>query len=94
MAANEPIQKKMVIVGDSFCGKTCLYTTFVKDRFPVDYVPRVFESFLGDIRVDGKTVELGYFDTVGDDQYDSLRPFSYSNTDVILMCFSIDNPES
>ena len=94
MAANEPIRKKMVIVGDSFCGKTCLYTTFVKDRFPVDYLPRVFESYVGDIRVDGKTVELAFWDTVGDDQYDSLRPLSYPDTNVILMCFSIDNPES
>ena len=94
MAANRPIRKKIVIVGDGSCGKTCLYTSFVKDRFPVEYVPRVFESYVGDIRVDGKTVELAFWDTVGDEEYDRLRPLSYPNTDVILMCFSIDSPDS
>ena len=94
MAANRPIRKKMVTVGDSSCGKTCLYTSFVKDRFPVEYVPRVFESYVGDIRVNGTTIELAFWDTVGDEEYDRLRPLSYPNTDVILMCFSIDSPNS
>ena len=94
MPANRPISVKMVIVGDSSCGKTCLYTTFVRDRFPVEYVPTVFESYVGDIRVDGKTVELGFWDTVGNEDYDRLRPLSYPNTGVFLMCFSIDSPES
>ena len=69
MAANRPIRKKIVTVGDSSCGKTCLYTTFVRDRFPVEYVPSVFESYVGDIRVDGKRVELAFWDTVGDEEY-------------------------
>jgi len=94
MAANRPIRKKIVTVGDSSCGKTCLHTTFVRDRFPVEYVPRVFESHVFDIRVDGKTVELALWDTVGDEEYDRLRPLSYPDTDVFLMCFSIDSPES
>ena len=94
MAANRPIRKKIVTVGDSSCGKTCLYTTFVRDRFPVEYVPSVFESYVGDIRVDGKIVELAFWDTVGDEEYARLRPLSYPDTDVYLMCFSIDSPES
>ena len=53
-----------------------------------------FESYVGDIRVDGKTVELGFWDTVGNEDYDRLRPLSYPNTGVFLMCFSIDSPES
>ena len=96
MEANEPISKKIAIVGDGSCGKTCLYTRFVKDRFPEEYVPRVFESYVGDIRVDGTTVELAFWDTIGDEQYayDRLRPLSYLDTDVFLMCFSIDSPKS
>ena len=30
----------------------------------------------------------------GQEEYDSLRRLSYPNTDVVLMCFSLDNPES
>ena len=39
-------------------------------------------------------VELSLWDTQGQDEYDKLRPLSYPDTDVILMCFSIDNPAS
>lgn len=95
MAANRPIRKKMVTVGDGSCGKTCLYIRFARDRFPEEYVPRVFEgSYLGSIKVDGKTVDLTFWDTVGDEEYDRLRPLSYPDTDVILMCFPIDCPQS
>ncbi|KAG3274177.1 transforming protein RhoA-like, transcript variant X2 [Ictidomys tridecemlineatus] len=68
------LRKKLVIVGDGACGKTCLLIVFSKDQFPEAYMPTVFENYVED--------------------YDRLRPLSYPDTDVILMCFSIDSPES
>ncbi|XP_072038264.1 ras-like GTP-binding protein RHO [Amphiura filiformis] len=88
------IRKKLVIVGDGACGKTCLLIVFSKDQFPEVYVPTVFENYVADIEVDGKQVELALWDTAGQEDYDRLRPLSYPDTDVILMCFSIDNPDS
>jgi len=89
-----PPRKKLVIVGDGACGKTCLLTTFSKDQFPEDHIPTVFETDVADIEVDGTFVELALWDTAGQEDYDRLRPLSYPHTDVILMCFSIDNPDS
>ncbi|KAI6200821.1 Ras family protein [Aphelenchoides besseyi] len=88
------IRKKLVIVGDGACGKTCLLIVFSKDQFPDVYVPTVFENYVADIEVDGKQVELALWDTAGQEDYDRLRPLSYPDTDVILMCFSIDSPDS
>lgn len=88
------IRKKLVIVGDGACGKTCLLIVFSKDQFPEVYVPTVFENYVADIEVDGKQVELALWDTAGQEDYDRLRPLSYPDTDVILMCFSIDSPDS
>ncbi|XP_027788663.2 transforming protein RhoA-like isoform X2 [Marmota flaviventris] len=68
------LRKKLVIVGDGACGKTCLLIVFSKDQFPEAYMPTVFENYVED--------------------YDRLRPLSYPDTDVILMCFAIDSPES
>uniref|UniRef100_A0A672JI39 Ras homolog family member A n=1 Tax=Salarias fasciatus TaxID=181472 RepID=A0A672JI39_SALFA len=48
------IRKKLVIVGDGACGKTCLLIVFSKDQFPEVYVPTVFENYVADIEVDGK----------------------------------------
>lgn len=50
------IQKKLAIVGDNGCGKTCLLIVFTKDKFPEVYVPRRFEPYVTDIEVDGKQV--------------------------------------
>jgi len=50
------LRKKLVIVGDGACGKTCLLIVFSKDQFPEVYVPTVFENYVADIEVDGKQV--------------------------------------
>lgn len=56
------IRKKLVIVGDGACGKTCLLIVFSKDQFPEVYVPTVFENYVADIEVDGKQVrQLPFF---------------------------------
>ncbi|CAF0757203.1 unnamed protein product [Adineta ricciae] len=88
------IRKKLVIVGDGACGKTCLLIVFSKDQFPEVYVPTVFENYVSDIEIDGKQIELALWDTAGQEDYDRLRPLSYPDTDVILMCFAIDSPDS
>ena len=56
------IRKKLVIVGDGACGKTCLLIVFSKDQFPEVYVPTVFENYVADIEVDGKQVCSTAFD--------------------------------
>ncbi len=52
------IRKKLVIVGDGACGKTCLLIVFSKDQFPEVYVPTVFENYVADIEVDSKQVRM------------------------------------
>ncbi|XP_074050993.1 rho-related GTP-binding protein RhoB [Macrotis lagotis] len=88
------IRKKLVVVGDGACGKTCLLIVFSKDEFPEVYVPTVFENYVADIEVDGRQVELALWDTAGQEDYDRLRPLSYPDTDVVLLCFSADSPDS
>ncbi len=44
------IRKKLVIVGDGACGKTCLLIVFSKDQFPEVYVPTVFENYVRTLR--------------------------------------------
>jgi Ras family protein A len=58
------------------------------------YVPTVFENYLAYLEIDGVALELALWDTAGQEDYDRLRPLSYPETDVILICFSIGNPDS
>jgi small GTP-binding protein len=57
-------------------------------------VPTVYENYVADLEVDGKAIELSLWDTAGQEDYDRLRPLSYPESDVILIAFSIDSPES
>ncbi|XP_022784452.1 ras-like GTP-binding protein Rho1 [Stylophora pistillata] len=89
------IDKKLVIVGDSGCGKTSLMLSFACKKFPEEFVPTVFDGgYRAVIRVDGDTVGLGFWDTLAQAEYERLRPLSYHGADVILMCFSIGSPDS
>ncbi|CAO3695325.1 unnamed protein product [Rhizopus stolonifer] len=88
------IRRKLVIVGDGACGKTCLLIVFSKGTFPEFYVPTVFENYVADVEVDGKHVELALWDTAGQEDYDRLRPLSYPDSHVILICFAVDSPDS
>ncbi|SCU87409.1 LADA_0E03840g1_1 [Lachancea dasiensis] len=88
------IRRKLVIVGDGACGKTCLLIVFSKGQFPEVYVPTVFENYVADVQVDGRNVELALWDTAGQEDYDRLRPLSYPDSNIVLICFSIDLPDS
>jgi len=50
------IRKKLVIVGDGACGKTCLLVMFSRDEFPESYIPTVFEVSVADLTVNGRKV--------------------------------------
>ena len=53
-----------------------------------------FENYVADVEVDGNHVELALWDTAGQEDYDRLRPLSYPDTHVILICFAVDSPDS
>ncbi|KAH3673683.1 hypothetical protein WICMUC_003499 [Wickerhamomyces mucosus] len=88
------IKRKLVIVGDGACGKTSLLYVFSLGEFPTEYHPTVFENYVTDCRVDGKAVQLALWDTAGQEEYERLRPLSYSKAHVILIGYAIDQPES
>jgi len=80
---------KLVVVGDGAVGKTSLLISYATDKFPIEYVPTVFENYTAQMKLNDETILLHLWDTAGQEEYDRLRPLSYPGADVVILCFSL-----
>ncbi|RIB21137.1 cell division control protein 42 [Gigaspora rosea] len=86
---------KCVIVGDNSVRKTELLIAYTTNKFPFEYVPTVFDNYAVTVMIGDEPYTLGLFDTAGQEEvYDRLRPLTYPQTDVFLVCFSVTSPAS
>uniref|UniRef100_A0A0L8H8T6 Rho-related GTP-binding protein RhoU n=2 Tax=Octopus bimaculoides TaxID=37653 RepID=A0A0L8H8T6_OCTBM len=90
----QPPKVKCVLVGDGAIGKTSLIVSYTTNGYPTEYVPTAFDNYSVVVSVNNKPVSLQLCDTAGQDDFDSLRPLCYPNTDVFLLCFSVVCPSS
>lgn len=87
-------RRKLVIVGNGGTGKTSLLMVQARGAFPSEYVPTVFENYVSEVFVDKKCIDLALWDTAGQEDYDRLRPLSYPDTDVVVLCYAVNDRQS
>ena len=86
----EEIQrKKCLLIGDGNVGKTCLIMTQATGQFPPGWTPGYDNQ-----HAQTNTLLLQLQDTQGQEEYNELITFSYSNVDILIVCFSIASPTS
>uniref|UniRef100_A0A8C7C4Z0 Uncharacterized protein n=1 Tax=Neovison vison TaxID=452646 RepID=A0A8C7C4Z0_NEOVI len=83
-----------IVVGDGAVGKMCLLIFYTTNKFPSEYVPTGFWFFVVTVMVGGEPYALRLSNTAGQEDYYSIRPQSYSPTDVFLVHYSAVTPSS
>lgn len=89
----EVYRGKVVVIGDGACGKTCFLEVYKSGIFPEDYVPTIVDNFVMKETINSDEVILTLWDTSGQDEYDALRPLSYSNANLIIICYGVDRKD-
>ena len=85
---------KFVVVGDKGIGGISMLISYTTNKFPKD-VPTVFDNYAVTVMIGGDPYTLGLSDCADRRrEHDRLRPLSYPQTDVFLVCFSVVSPAS
>ncbi|KAL0487443.1 cell division control protein CDC42 [Acrasis kona] len=84
---------KVVNVGDTGVGKTCVLISYTENEFPEECGPTSFDNYSTDIEHDGRTYTLGLFDTSGN-EIDVMRPLTYGDSKLFLIFFSVVDRKS
>ena len=86
---------KLIVIGDSGVGKSCLTNKATKNIFEESYNATVgFEFFSFNVRMNGKVLKLQIWDTCGQELYRSLITNFYRNSSLAIMVYSITSKDS
>ena len=86
---------KLIVIGDSGVGKSCLANKAVKNIFEDAYNATVgFEFFTFNVKMCEKVIKLQIWDTCGQELYRSLITNFYRNSSLAVMVYAINSKES
>ena len=86
---------KVIVIGDSGVGKSCLTNSAVKNTFEESYNATVgFEFFTFNIRMFDKVIKLQIWDTCGQELYRSLITNFYRNSSLAIIVYAVNSRES
>lgn len=85
------MEYKIVLIGNSFVGKTCIVNRAVRDTF--DQSISTAGAFYVSMNV-GNNVKLNIWDTAGSEKYKSVTPMYYREANIIMLVYSVNSIES
>lgn len=83
---------KVVVLGSSGVGKTCIACRFVKNQFAPYIASTIGASFLvKEVTVNGQKITLQIWDTAGQERFRSMAPLYYRGAVAAILVFDITN---
>lgn len=93
---NSYVKHKIVLLGNSGVGKTCIAHRYTKNTFPESSEPTIGASFYTKSLTGptGKSFQLEIWDTAGQERYRSLTPMYYKGASAALIVYDVGSPNS
>ncbi|OWF50810.1 ras-like GTP-binding protein RhoL [Mizuhopecten yessoensis] len=92
VTASKPVS--CTLVGDGMVGKTSIALSFIGKQAEENYVATVFENYAGGTSVAGEQYTVSIYDPAGQHDYASMRVCTYTDCEVILMCYNVSDRDS
>ncbi|KAA0152792.1 hypothetical protein FNF27_06561 [Cafeteria roenbergensis] len=86
---------KLVLIGDSGVGKSCLLLRFSDDNFVDSFISTIGVDFrFKSVKIDSKNVKLQIWDTAGQERFKTITAAYYRGADGIILVYDVTNRES
>ena len=95
--SKQDTEHKIVLLGDSGVGKTCIISRFISGQFDINVNSTNGASYASK-KIDypelGKSLMLDIWDTAGQEKYKSLTKFFYKDAAMVILVYDITRKES
>ena len=86
---------KIVMIGDSGVGKSCILLRFADDKFNENFYATIGVDFrFKNVMVDDKSVKLQIWDTAGQERFKTITSAYYRGADGIIIVYDITDRNS
>ncbi|CAA0833589.1 Ras-related protein RABD1 [Striga hermonthica] len=86
---------KLLLIGDSSVGKSCLLLRFSDDAYVDSYISTIGVDFkIRTVESDGKTIKLQIWDTAGQERFRTITSSYYRGAHGIIIVYDVTEMES